>query len=297
MDMTYQYLKRLPQFKYLAPKNLEEALQYVSRCPEGTRFIAGGTDLLLKMKLREEHPHYLVGLKCILGLDYIHFDEAAGLRLGPLVTIHTLGTSPVIKEKFPVLSQAASVLGSVQVRNLATVAGNLCSALPSADMAPGLIVLGARLKISGVQVERALAVEQFFISPGVSALMPGEMVSEIQVPLPPTGSRMVYLKHTLRSAMDLSIVSVAVMLALEGGICRKVRIALGTAAPVPMRALQAEEALEGNPVDAALIEKAALTASLECSPRSSRRASAEYRREMVKVLCVRALQEVTGTGK
>jgi CO/xanthine dehydrogenase FAD-binding subunit len=273
--MTYPYLKRLPRFQYLAPKTMEEALQYISRSPEDTRLIAGGTDLLLKMKLREENPQYLVGLKCIQGLDYLHFDETEGLRFGPLVTIHTLETSPLIKEKYPVLAQAAAALGSAQVRNVATVTGNLCSALPSADMAPGLLVLGARLKISGLTVERTAAVEDFFVSPGVSALKPGEMVAEIRVPAPPCGSRMVYLKHTLRSAMDLSIVGVAVLMALENGVCREIRIALGTAAPVPISAVRAEETLKGNPVDLALMERAALAASQECSPRSSMRASAE----------------------
>jgi CO/xanthine dehydrogenase FAD-binding subunit len=167
----------------------------------------------------------------------------------------------------------------------------LCSALPSADMAPGLIVLGATLKLSGLLVVRKVAVKDFFVSPGVSALKAGEMVAEIRVPAPPPGSRMVYLKHTLRSAMDLSIVGVAVLLALENGVCREIRIALGTSAPVPMRAMRAEETLKGNKVDLALTERAALAASQECSPRSSMRASAEYRREMVKVLTLRALQE------
>lgn len=289
--MPYPYLKRLPGFEYLAPKTIEETLLLLSMHKGQARLLAGGTDLLIDMKRRKEQPRYVIGLKQVSDLDFFNYDQTNGLCFGPLVTVHTLETSALIKEKFPVLSQGASVLGSVQVRNLATVVGNLCSALPSSDMAPGLIVLGADLKIAGLKTERLVPVEAFFRAPGESILAPGELVTQIQVPNPPALSGTAYLKHMTRSAMDLSIVGVAVLIVLKNGMCREARICLGTAGPVPMRARHAEEVLIGKPFEAVLVEKAAQLASQECGPRSSMRASAEYRREMVAVLTRRAIHQ------
>jgi CO/xanthine dehydrogenase FAD-binding subunit len=287
--MPYPYLKRLPAFEYLAPETVEEVVELLSRYGGEARLLAGGTDLLLNMKRRRESPRYVIGLKNIKDLNSLNYDKDSGLSFGPLVTVHSIETSPLIKDRFPILAQGAAVLGSVQVRNLATVVGNLCSALPSADMAPGLIVLGATLKIIGAEGERHIAVEDFFKAPGEPALAPDELVVEVRVPNPPAGSGMVYLKHMTRSAMDLSIVGVAALVALERGVCREARICLGTAGPVPMRAVKAEGVLTGKRFNEALIEKAAETASRECRPRSSMRASAEYRREMVRVLTEKAL--------
>ncbi len=292
--MSYPYLKRLPAFEYLAPETVEEALELLSRYKGEARLLAGGTDLLLNMKRRRESPRYIVGLKNIHGLDYFNYDDSTGLSFGPLVTVHFIETSPLIKAKFPVLAQGAAALGSVQVRNLATVVGNLCSALPSADMAPGLVVLGASLKILGAKGERWVAVADFFQAPGASVLASDELVVEVRVPNPPAGSGMAYLKHTMRSAMDLSIVGVAALVSLEREVCREARICLGTAGPTPMRAARAEAALKGKRFNEALIEKAAGAASRECRPRSSLRASAEYRREMVRVLTRRALRQAGG---
>ena len=131
--MKYPYVKRLPEFEYLTPKTVDEALFLLSQHSAKARPIAGGNDLLLKMKRREEAPQYLVGLKNIPALEYVEYDEEKGLRFGALATIHAIETSSLVRERFPVLAQAASTIGSVQIRNLGTVAGNLCSALPSAD--------------------------------------------------------------------------------------------------------------------------------------------------------------------
>jgi carbon-monoxide dehydrogenase medium subunit len=289
--MSYPYLKRLPPFEYLAPTTVEEAVEMLARYGDEARLLAGGTDLLLNMKRRRETPRYVIGLKNIRGLDFFDHDDKDGLGFGPLVTVHSIETSPIVGEKFPVLAQGAAALGSVQVRNLATVVGNLCSALPSADTAPGLIVLGAELAIRAAGgMERRILVEDFFRAPGESALAPGEIVAGVRVPNPPPGAGMAYLKHTARSAMDLSIVGAAALVVLEDGVCREARICLGTAGPVPMRAKAAEDVLQGKPFSEALIEEAAGVASHECRPRSSRRASAAYRREMVGVLTRRALQ-------
>jgi CO/xanthine dehydrogenase FAD-binding subunit len=156
--------------------------------------------------------------------------------------------------------------------------------------------LGAKLKIAGLKGERLIAVEDFFRAPGESILAPGELVTEVQVPATTAGSGMAYLKHMTRSAMDLSIVGVAVLIVLENSICREVKICLGTVGPVPMRAQKAEGILKGKPFDASLVEKAAEAASQECNPRSSMRAAAEYRREMVMVLTRRALNQAANSA-
>jgi len=287
--MPYPNLKRLPAFEYLSPQTVGEAVELLSRYGDEARLLAGGTDLLLDMKRRKESPRYVIGLKSIRSLDFFSYDEKNGLSFGPLVTVRFMETSPLIREKFPVLAQGAAALGSVQVRNLATVVGNLCSALPSADMAPGLIVLGAELEIVGTKGKRRVSIENFFKAPGESVLARDEFVTAVRVPNPPPGSGMAYLKHMTRSAMDLSIVGVAVLLSLDKGVCREARICLGAAGPVPMRALNAESVLKGNRFNQALVKKAAEAASRECRPRSSRRAGAEYRREMVGVLTGKAL--------
>jgi aerobic carbon-monoxide dehydrogenase medium subunit len=292
--MNYPYLKRLPPFEYLAPETVEQALELLSRYEGTVKLLAGGTDLLLNMKRRRETPRYIIGLKNIRDLDFFNYDESGGLSFGPLVNVHFIETSHLVKEKFPVLAEGAAALGSVQVRNLATVVGNLCSALPSADMAPGLIVLRATLTIRRAKGERQVAVADFFKSPGQSVLVPGELVTEVRVPAPPVGSGMAYLKHMTRSAMDLSIIGVAALIALENDICREARICLGTAGPTPMRATVAEGVLKGKRFIEARVEEAAEAASQECQPRSSMRASAEYRREMVRVLTRRALLQAGG---
>ena len=171
--------------------------------------------------------------------------------------------------------------------------GRMCGeAVPSADMAPGLIVLGANLKVANSKGERIIPVEDFFIGPAEAALSHYELVVEVQVPDLLPGSGMVYIKHTLRAAMELAIVGVATLITLKKGICREVKIALGAVAPTPMRATKAESILRGKPFSAELVKQAAETASKEARPISDIRGTAEYRKEMVRVLTQRALNQV-----
>ncbi len=288
--MRYPYLKRLPRFEYFSPKTLDEAISILSRYKGDVRPIAGGTDLLIKMKRREVSPPYLVGLKGISGLNGIAYEKSEGLRLGPLVTIHAIETSSIIKERYPVLSNASSTIGSLQIRNLGTVVGNVCNALPSADMIPALIVLGGRLRVISERGERIISIEEFIKGPGETILESDELVIELQVPAISKSHGCVYIKHAQREAMDLAIVSVAVLIIMEGEICRESRICLGTVGPTPMRPKKAEEILRGEILDDKIIREASEIASKEAQPRSTIRASAEYRREMIKVLTERALR-------
>jgi len=291
------YFSRLPKFEYIAPKTLEEALSFLEEQKDKAKVIAGGTDLLIQMKNREVTPQYLIGLKNISGIDYIKYSENDGLRFGALSTIGSVESLQVIRDKYSILAQATRSMASAQIRNVATVAGNICTAVPSADTAPALIVLGARLKLLSPKGDRMVAVEEFFTGPCQTVLRDVELLTEIHVPKVTPNSKGVYLKHGLRRAMNLATVGVAVMITADNGYCRDIRIALGAVAPIPLRATGAEAVLRGQELSDDLIEEAARVASGEARPISDIRASAEYRRELVRVLTQRAVKQACGKTK
>lgn len=281
------FLRRLPPFDYVAPKTLQEVSSLLAKHKAEASLMAGGTDLLPKMKKREVVPKYLVSLKGIAGLGYVKGDKN-GLRIGPLATIHDIETSAAVAKKYSILTETSHVFASAQIRNAATVVGNLCNAAPSADMAAPLLALGASLSVSGPRGSRDIPLEKFFTGPFTHCLKVGEVVSEIQVPAsePHTGG--VYIKHTIRNAMDHALVGVAVVLTLDANdTCKDVRIALGACAPTPVRATAAEDVLKGNKLTKAAIEKAAKAAVAASQPRSD----PEYKKEMVQVLTRRALNQ------
>jgi len=282
----------LPKFDYYSPRTLAEACSFLSQHKGKARVIAGGTDLLVKMGDRKLAPQYLVGLKGISDLDYIKHDAPEGLRIGALATNQAIANSPVIRERFGCLAEAAGEMGTVQVRNLGTIGGNLCNAAPSADVAPPLIALGARLKLVSPRGERIIEAEEFFAGPGETVLMADEILAEVQVPKQPAETQAVYLRLSQRSQVDIAAVGVAVSVTVgREGVCNEARIALGAVAPTPIRARKAEEAIKGKRIDDDLINRAAQLAAEESRPISDIRSSADYRREMVKVLTKRAMKQ------
>jgi CO/xanthine dehydrogenase FAD-binding subunit len=291
------FYRRLPKFNYLAPTTLDEALSLLSEYKGRAKAIAGGTDLVPKLKRREiRAPEYVIDLKGVPGLDEIKYD-ASGLSLGALVTIGMVETSAKIQQKFGILAQAAQSMASPQVRNRGTIAGNICNAVPSADSAPPLLTLGARLKLVSQKSARTVNIEDFFTGPNQTALGDDEILREIQVPDMPPNGKGVYLKLTPRRAMDLAIVGVAVVVIPQDGICQDIRIALGAVAPTPIRAEKAEAILKSHKLDDKLIEKAAQTAASQSNPIDDHRASAEYRRDMVEVLVKRAIKQAIGSRR
>ena len=256
---------RLPKFEYFEPKTIKEACSLLLQYKEQASVIAGGTDLLVKMKNREVVPQYLIWLKGIPHLNYIEHDETQGLRIGTLATLDVLKTSSLIQSKFSILAQAIHQMASSQIRSLATIGGNLCNAVPSADTAPPLIVMGAKLKLTSPAEERIIPLEKFFIGPDETVLGDGELLVEIQIPNPLARSGGVYIKHTLRRAMDLALVGVAAMIALDSadGVCTDIKIALGAVAPTPIRASQAEGILRGKSLEDELINQVAQAAARE----------------------------------
>jgi len=282
---------------YFAPKTTKELYRLVSKQKENAKIIAGGTDLLVKMKHREVLPMCLIDIRGVSALDYIIHDENKGLEIGALTTIDSIATSPVIKEKFTLLAEAASQLGTQQVRNRATIGGNLCNAAPSAETAPPLMALGARVKTTDGRSERIIDLDHFFMGPGQTILKPGEILSEIQVKNLPPRSSGVYLKHTLRGSLDLAIVGVAVAVTMDEEVISNIKIALGAVAPTPIRAKKAEEFIKGKMAEDDILEKTGQIASDESSPIDDVRGSARYRRKMVNVLVRRAIRQAVEQAK
>jgi len=301
----------MKKFDYLRPQTLEEALSLLNQHGKKAKLIAGGTDVIVLIKQKAMMPEVLISLRGIPGLDQIRYNGA--LKIGPMVTHRDIEKSEVIRKEFSALTDAADVLGSIQIRNVATIGGNICTAAPSADTATPLLVLGTQVKIKSLKEERIIPIEEFFKGPGESVLKTGEMVKELIIPklLPNTGSA--YYKLQRRLALDLPILGVSVLLSLDKNkvacsdmlctaspissilhkmeedeiICKDVRIALGVAAPTPMRAVKAEVLLRGKKLSDELLEEVANTASQEAQPRDSIRGEAWYRKDMIRVLVKR----------
>lgn len=276
---------------YLKPHTVEEALSLLSQYGDKARLIAGATDAIVMNRQKKISPDVFISLRGIQGLDHI---ESNGMfKIGALVTHRTIEQSELIRKKFPLLSEASSVLGSVQVRNVATIGGNLCTASPSAETAPPLLVYEAEVRLVSQREERRLSLESFYLGPGETALRHREILKELLLPFPPPHSVGTYLKLGRRKSVDLSVVNVAVLLTLnpKTGICERARIALGAVAPTPIRARETEKGLVGNLLDERMIKHAGECAGQECSPISDIRGSAEYRREMVGVLVEKAVKQ------
>jgi len=285
------------RFDYLEPQSTEEALALLSRYQGKSKIVAGGTDLMLQIRNGTIKPEYVIDVTRIPGLEHITSDGQQGLRLGALTTIRALEASVELQKEYAILSQAAGQLGSVAIRNVATVGGNLCNALPSAETSQALLALSAQVRILGPRGERTLPLEGFFTGAGRTLLQPDELLVEIFVPplAPYTFGR--YMKHSPRGPIDLAVVNVTVLITVEPKqkICKDARVVLGAVAPTPLRARKAEEVLKGRKIDDTLIHKTAQVASEEAHPRhGSIRGSVEYKKEMVRVLTSRALSEMAG---
>ena len=275
-------------FEYLKPKSIDEAISLHQSHGEKARYVAGGTDVMVKIKEGKIGPRYLISLRHIQGLDRMTYEDGV-LRIGALATHRALEQSGIIKKEFPILTDAVTNIGSVQIRNVATIGGNVVNAVPSADGAIPLMTLGANVRMRGPKGERTMPLEDFFIGPGQTLLEPGEIVLDFWVPKLPPRTGGAYWKHTRRAAMELPILGVAVLMSLEKDMktCAGARIGLGVLAPTPMRARGAEAILKGKKVNDAVLRKAAKTAAEECKARDSVRGEAWYRRAMVEVLVPR----------
>lgn len=273
------------------PTSVQEASRLLRQNGPGGRFLAGGTDLVIAMKEKGLVPKYIVDLKKVTGLAGIRENGDGTISIGALTTMRDVEVSPLIKQKFPFLAQSAAEVGSIQIRNRATVGGNMANATPSADVAPALVALNATAKIAGETSERALPLEEFFRGPGQTVLASDEILTEVTIPK--TSARLVgeYIKFSPREMMDLAYVGIAVVYNLEekNKKCTAVRIVLGAVAPTPIRAKKAEAILEGQTLSETVAEKAGAAAAEEAKPISDVRSTADYRRAMVGAMTKRAI--------
>lgn len=285
-------LLNLPDFEYVSCRTLEEAYSRLADSNGGAKVYAGGTDLLVRMKHRGFLPRTLVNIKGISGLAYIR-EEAGGLRVGALTTMREIANSPLVQRKYSSLGKAAGVLGTPQIRALATLGGNLGNASPAAESAPALLVLEASVRIAGPRGERMVPLESFFTGPGKSVLLPDEILVEVQIPEPPPRARSVHLKYGSRK-VDVATAGASVLVQLYQGRFEEARIALSSVGPIPFRASGAERLLKGEmPGKKGLIEEVARAASRESSPIEDIRGDVARRRELVEVLVRDAIRCVT----
>ena len=275
-------------FEFSEPLSVAEAVSLVDG--DGLRALAGGVDLVLKLRLRQIAADRVVSLQKIPGLDHVRPEDRLGgaVSIGALATLRQVEQSSVVIQGWPLLTETIGSIVSMQTKVMGTLAGNLCVGTPASDVAPALYALGARVRIAGMAGEREIPIEEFFLAPGKTAVGPHELVVEIVVPAPAAGSAGAFLKLS-KTSEDIAKVNVAVMVQLEGGACSSARIAVGSAAPTPVRAAAAERLLAGRQLDAAAATEAAEAAAQAVCPISDVRSTAGYRQQMVRVLARDAL--------
>lgn len=282
-------------FNYHVPFNTEETLQLLHKYGKLAKIIAGGTDLIPKIKAGTEEFDEIISLKNVKELATYRFDENGTLHIGSMVRLAELEKDLRVKEAFPALWEGIHSMANTQIRNRGTITGNICNAVPSCDTAPALIVYDASVVIRNIADERVVPITEFFTGVCQTCLAPDELVTEILVPARDPDSSSVYYKYAVRKALDLAMVGVASNVSVKNGVAENVKLALGAVAIVPKRAAHAEALLQGRPFTKELIDQAAEIASQEdCKPISDIRATADYRREMVRIHVRDALNLAAG---
>jgi carbon-monoxide dehydrogenase medium subunit len=284
-------IKSMKNFDYFSPCTLQEGLSLLDNYQQKAKVLAGGTDLVAQMRAGRIQPTVIIDIKRIPELNRLEWSADKTLHIGAAVPISTVVGFPSLVQRFSMLHQGCSLIGSTRIRNRATIGGNICNAAPSADSAPPLLCLGARAVLANCTGTRTVPLESIFRGPGKISLAPNELLLEIEIPAPPNHSAGCYLRHTPREEMDIAVVGVAAFLVLSprSKVCQEARIALGAVAPTPIRVPQAEALLAGKSLNEEDIEKVAKQVAEAASPISDIRSSAEYRKELLKVLTRRAL--------
>jgi carbon-monoxide dehydrogenase medium subunit len=282
-------------FGYHCPDSLEEALKLLGGQGGRVAVLAGGTDLLVKAKQRGVEPSAVVSIRKISSLARIE-ERADGLHIGAAVRLIQLERSEVVRRSFPLLAEAASAVGSIQIRHMATIGGNLCNASPAADGSVALLALDSTLHLASLRGTRSLPLSEFFLGPGKTALAPDELLAGVSIPYLPARTGTAFARIS-RTDMDLAKVNVATALTLDGGKVSGARVTLGAVAPTVIRARAAERVLVGRVPSGELLRKAAEEASKEARPITDVRSTAEYRRRLVSVLVRRMLVQAVDRAR
>lgn len=271
------------------PETLEDAIGFLAGHAGSATPIAGGTDVMIDTRIGRIHPDWLIDLSPLDSLAGIDGDGDA-VRIGALTRIRALELDPLLARRATAVVEAARVLGSVQIRTMATVGGNLCHATPSAELPPVLLVHDGVAEVAGPSGERAFPLEQLFAGPGRTTLAPGELLTAVLLQASGSSAGSCYLRQTVRWSMDLAGVGVAASVEAEGATVTRARVALGAVAPVPLLVTEVGEAVEGTELPPEALEEAGACAAAACSPISDARGTADYRRQVVAVLVTRALR-------
>jgi carbon-monoxide dehydrogenase medium subunit len=274
------------EFEYIEPHTIEEAVRWMATYKGKAKFMAGGTDVIVQMKMGRAHPEVIINLSRIPGLRYLIIEH--GLRIGVLTTFRQIERDGFIQRHYTALHEAAKGVTSIQIKTMGTLGGNLCHGSPAADSAPPLIAFGARVKMIEGDKERILPLESFFTGPGKTLLNREELMVEIQVPKPEVNTGSAFLKLGRISA-DLAKISIAVVVVREGDFCKDCRIVLGAVAEKPLRAIEAEKILKGKNFDKNLLTRTGQQVSEEIRPITDVRSNLWYRREVSKVLVREAI--------
>ncbi|MEW6667305.1 MAG: xanthine dehydrogenase family protein subunit M [Thermodesulfobacteriota bacterium] len=283
-------------FEYVEPKTVAEATRFLSECGETARILAGGVDLVPRLRKDEFKADFVVNIQRIPDIAYIEAEGKKDLRFGALASLHAIETSAAIRKQYPIFYQAVHQITSVQAKYMGTAVGNLCVATPASDVATVLFALGASLGISGPAKERTVPIEAFYTGYRSTCLQRGEWVVGVTVPRPEPGTCTAFM-NLARTHGDVSKVTVAVSIQAKDGLCREARIAIGSAAPTVFRAIKAEASLAGKKLTAQAIEEAAEAAAGETRPITDLRSSAEYRKDMARVLVRRAIEKALEQAK
>lgn len=282
------------QFDYHAPRSLDEAIALLGR-HDGAKVLAGGQSLIPAMRFRLAQPEVLVDISGITQLEYVR--QANGyLAIGALTRESTIEESALIAKGYPLLLDTAKVVADPLVRQRATVGGNLAHADPANDHPATMLAYGARIVVRGPKGERVIGIDDFFTGLFESALLPGEILTEIQIPDPPPESSGAYLKIE-RKVGDYAVTGAAVQLTLAGDVCKSIRIGLTNVNPTPMRALDAEKLLTGKPLTDAALDAAGRLAASACSPSADLRGSEDYKRDVTRVVLARAVRLAANRAK
>jgi aerobic carbon-monoxide dehydrogenase medium subunit len=279
----------LHEIAYEAPTTIAKAVSILGRHGERARPMCGGTDLLIQMRAGMRRPAMVVDVKQIKELREMKFDRRRGLRLGAAVPCAEIYESDVMRAHYPGLTEAAHLIGSVQIQSRASVGGNVCNGSPAADTIPALIALDAKARVAGPKARRLVDLENFVVAPGRTVLEPDEMLVEFLIPAPIPHSADAYLRFIPRNEMDIAVVGVGAALVLKGDMVKAARIALGAVAPTPIFARDASASLVGMKLDQAAVDEAARLAIEASAPIDDMRGTAEFRRHLVGVLTRRTL--------
>jgi carbon-monoxide dehydrogenase medium subunit len=286
-------------FEYLEPATLQECIEMLGHYGSDARLLAGGTDLVVKLRAGTLRPRVVITLGFMKELRKLKRNNDGSAEIGAMQTLREVERADLLRDGFELIRQGAGCVSSMQVRNVATLGGNSCNASPAADTVPGLIAADAQALLMGKEGKRVLALEKFFLGPGQTALRSDEILTGFRIPAPPPHSGACYKKFAIRGEVDLAIVGVAASLVLESGngYIKEARIVLGAVGPTPLRSRKAEELLCGQQLTKDLFVEAARIAAEESQSISDQRASASYRKEMVRLWTRHALEEAYQNGR